>query len=86
MIFEGDNKTGMLKHDDQFRGVEHSYLNGIGSGGSHFNYVSPDFFKLVPWEGKGNKPVGYGPDSVSASITTAYRIEMKCRVCPLSIL
>jgi predicted dehydrogenase len=75
MFFEGDNKTGMLKHDDQFRGVEHSYLNGIGCGGSHFNYVSPDFYKLVPWEGKGYKPIGYGFDSVSASITAAYNIE-----------
>lgn len=75
MFFEGDNKTGMLKHDDQFRGVEHSYLNGIGCGGSHFNYVSPDFYKLIPWEGKGYKPIGYGFDSVSASITMAYQIE-----------
>jgi hypothetical protein len=75
MFFEGDNKTGMLKHNDQFRGVEHSYLDGIGCGGSHFNYVSPDFYKLVPWEGKGYKPVGYGFDSVSASITMAYNIE-----------
>jgi D-galacturonate reductase len=75
MIFEGDKKTGMLKHDDQFRGVEHSYLDGIGSSGSHFNYVSPDFFKLVPWEGNGYKPVGYGPDSVSASIIMAHSIE-----------
>jgi predicted dehydrogenase len=75
MFFEGDNKTGMLKHDDQFRGVEHSYLDGIGCGGSYFNYVSPDFYKLVPWEGKGYKPTGYGFDSVSASITMAYNIE-----------
>jgi len=77
MFFEGDNKTGMLKHDDQFRGVEHSYLNGIGCGGSHFNYVSPDFYKLVPWEGDGFKPVGYGFDSVSASVSMACLIERK---------
>jgi D-galacturonate reductase len=75
MFFEGDKKTGMLKHDDQFRGVEHSYLDGIGSSGSHFNYVSPDFYKLAPWEGEGYKPVGYGFDSVSASVTMAYHIE-----------
>ncbi len=75
MFFEGDHKTGMLKHNDQFRGVEHSYLDGIGCGGSHFNYVSPDFFKLVPWEGNGYKPIGYGPDSVSALITMACMIE-----------
>jgi len=75
MFFEGPGKTGMIKHNDQFRGVEHSYLEGIGCAGSHFNYVSPDFYKLVPWEGKGYKPVGYGPESVSASIITAVQIE-----------
>ena len=75
MFFEGDGKTGMIKHNDQFRGVEHSYLEGIGCGGSHFNYVSPDFYKLVPWEGTGYKPIGYGFDSVAASVMTASRIE-----------
>lgn len=75
MFFEGKGKTGMIKHNDQFRGVEHSYLEGIGCGGSHFNYVSPDFYKLVPWEGKGYKPVGYGYESVAASVIMAYQIE-----------
>jgi len=75
MFFEGEGKTGMIKHNDQFRGVEHSYLEGIGCGGSHFNYVSPDFYKLVPWEGKGYKPIGYGYESVAASVTMAYHIE-----------
>jgi D-galacturonate reductase len=75
MFFEGPGKTGMIKHNDQFRGVEHSYLEGIGCGGSHFNYVSPDFYRLVPWEGECYKPVGYGPESVSASITMAVSIE-----------
>lgn len=31
--------------------------------------------KFVLWEGTGYKPIGYGPDSVSASVTTAVRIE-----------
>lgn len=75
MFFEGDGMTGMIKHNDQFRGVEHSYLEGIGSGGSHFNYVSPDFYRIVPWEGPGYKPVGYGYDSVAASVTMACQIE-----------
>ena len=82
MFFEGDGKTGMVKHDDQFRGVEHSYLNGIGCGGSHFNYVSPDFYKLVPWEGDGFKPVGYGFESVSASVTMACQIENRVSELP----
>jgi D-galacturonate reductase len=75
MFFEGEGKTGMIKHNDQFRGVEHSYLEGIGVGGSHFNYVSPDFYKLVPWEGLGYKPVGYGFESVAASVKTACKME-----------
>jgi hypothetical protein len=75
LFFEGNGKTGMIKHDDQYRGIEHSYLEGIGCAGSHFNYVNSDFFRFVPWEGDGYKPVGYGPDSVSASITTAVGIE-----------
>ncbi len=75
MFFEGEGKSGLLKHDDQFRGVEHSYLEGIGCAGSHFNYVSPDFYRLVPWDGDGYKPVGYGFESIAALVTTAFRIE-----------
>jgi predicted dehydrogenase len=75
MFFEGDDKGGALKHDDQFRGVCHSYLGGIGCAGSVFNFVSPDFYQLVPWEGEGLKPVGYGFASVAATITTIQRIE-----------
>jgi D-galacturonate reductase len=75
MYFEGDGKTGMLKHNDQFRGVSHSYLEGIGCAGSTFNYVNPDFYRLVPWEGEGYKPIGYGYDSVAATINTIHRIE-----------
>ncbi len=75
MFCEGDGKTGMIKHDDQFRGVSHSYLEGIGCAGSHFNFVNPEFYRLVPWEGVGYKPVGYGYDSVAATITTIHRIE-----------
>ncbi len=36
---------------------------------------NPDFFKLVPWEGIGFKPVGYGAESVTAIINTIQRIE-----------
>jgi len=75
MYCEGNGKTGMIKHDDQYRGVAYSYLEGIGPGGSAYNYVSPDFFRLVPWEKDGYKPVGYGPDSVSAIIGTIKDIE-----------
>jgi predicted dehydrogenase len=75
MYFEGDGKTGMLKHNDQFRGVSHSYLTGAGCCGSTFNYVNPDFYRLVPWEGEGYKPDGYGYESVAATISMIHRIE-----------
>ena len=75
MFCEGDGKTGLIKHDDQFRGVTHCYLDPIGIGGSRHNFVSPDFFRYVEWEGKGYKPIGYGADSVSAILTTIHRIE-----------
>jgi predicted dehydrogenase len=84
MFFEAPGKTGMIKHNDQFRGVEHCYLEGIGCGGSHFNYVSPDFYRLVPWEGNGYKPIGYGPESVSATLTMVHNIENKVEGMPES--
>ncbi|MHB1191231.1 MAG: Gfo/Idh/MocA family protein [Armatimonadota bacterium] len=75
MFCEGDGKSGMIKHDDQFRGVTHSYLEGIGCAGSVHNFVSPDFYRLVPWEGAGYKPVGYGFDSVAATINSIFSME-----------
>ena len=75
MFFEGKDKTGHLKHDDQFRGVSHCYLEGIGYAGSHFNFVNPDFYRLLPWEKKGYKPAGYGYDSIAAIINTIVQIE-----------
>ncbi len=75
MFCEGKGKSGMICHDDQFRGVIHSYLDGIGCAGSVYNYINPDFYRLVPWEGEGSKPVGYGFDSVAATINSISRME-----------
>ncbi len=82
MFCEGPGKSGLIAHDDQFRGVEHSYLKGIGCAGSVFNYVSPDFFRLVPWEGPGYKPIGYGYDSVEANLGAIQRIEREAADLP----
>ncbi len=72
MFFEGDDKSGSLFHDDQFRGVEYSFVKGQAKT---FQYINPDFFRLVPWEGDGLKPVGYGFDSVAAIVSQAASIE-----------
>jgi predicted dehydrogenase len=74
MYCEGEGRTGLIFHDDHHRGVAYSYLEGIGLGGSHYNYVSPDFFRLVPWEGPGYKPIGYGYESVAGITQTIHRI------------
>jgi predicted dehydrogenase len=75
LFCEGATKTAELKHNDQHRGVSHCYLEGIGCGGTRYNYVSPDFFRLVPWEGAGLRPVGYGFESVAANLRAMRRIE-----------
>ncbi|MEA3366343.1 MAG: hypothetical protein U9Q79_11950, partial [Candidatus Hydrogenedentes bacterium] len=79
---EGDGKTGMFEHNDQFRGVSHSYLEGIGTGGAVFNYINPDFFQLSPWEGAGYKPMGYGYDSVAANLGAVGRIIAETAALP----
>ena len=75
MYCEGSDASGMIQHIDNDRGVRHCYLEGIGCGGSKYNYVSPDFYRVVPWEGGGLKPIGYGYDSVAASVESMCRIE-----------
>ncbi len=75
MFCEGEGRAGLIKHNDQFRGVSHSYLEPSGAGGSHFNFINPDFYRLVPREGEGAEPVGYGVDSIAAIISRARQLE-----------
>jgi len=75
MYCEGENCGSLIKHNDQFRGVSHSYVDNIGVAGTKFNFINPDFYRLVSWEGEGYKPVGYGYDSVAANIGSMFRIE-----------
>jgi D-galacturonate reductase len=79
---EGEGRSGMIRHDDHDRGVSYAYLEAIGPGGSYFNYVSPDFFRLVPWEGEGLRPVGYGFESIEAIVDTVLRVERESRSLP----
>ena len=43
--------------------------------GAAFRFVSPDYFRLVPWEGEGLRPVGYGYDSVEAIVEAANAVN-----------
>ncbi|MDY0167836.1 MAG: Gfo/Idh/MocA family oxidoreductase, partial [Thermoguttaceae bacterium] len=51
LLCEGDNCGGTLRHDDQYRGICHGYVDR--KAGAMFRFVSPDYFRLVPWEGEG---------------------------------
>jgi predicted dehydrogenase len=73
LFCEGDDCGGMLRHDDQFRGVSHGYVDR--RSGAIFRYVSPDYFRLVPWPGVGLKPVGYGYDSVEAIVEAVQQVN-----------
>jgi predicted dehydrogenase len=75
MYCEGKDQTGLIYHDDHHRGTAYSYLEGIGPGGSKYNYVSPDFYRLVHWEGPGYKPIGYGYESVAGITNAIHRLE-----------
>lgn len=70
LYFEGAGASAMVRHHDQDRGVQHCYLPEA-AGGKSFQFVNPDFFRLVPWEGEGLKPVGYGYESIEANVHAA---------------
>jgi len=73
MYCEGDDCGAIIDHNDQFRGVSHGYVDR--RAGAAFRYVSPDYFRLVPWEGEGLKPVGYGFESIEALVLAARRVN-----------
>lgn len=65
---EGENAGATIVHNDQFRGVQHGYLD-------KFKYINPDYFRLIPWDGPGLRPAGYGYDSIEAALHAASKIE-----------
>jgi predicted dehydrogenase len=79
MFCEGPDGGAMIRHDDQFRGVSHAYVDR--QGGAAFRFVSPDYFRLVPWQGDGLKPVGYGYDSVAAIVEAAIEVSSRHTPC-----
>ena len=62
MYCAGSGKSGMLVHNDQYRGIEYSYVEKID--GKYYSEPSPDYFKYVNLGGEGLTPVGYGYRSI----------------------
>ncbi|MHB0946620.1 MAG: Gfo/Idh/MocA family protein [Sedimentisphaerales bacterium] len=62
MYCAGNGKSGMLVHNDQYRGIEHCYVEKVD--GKYYSEPSPDYFKYVNLGGEGLTPVGYGHRSI----------------------
>lgn len=72
MYFAGDDKSGMLVHDDQYRGIKHCYIEkGTDPGDTYYAEPSPDYFKYVDLGGGFLTPVGYGYRSIEYIIKSA---------------
>ena len=65
MYFRQGDRSAMIVHDDQYRGVKHTYLKkGNDPGDTYYAEPSPDYFKYVDLGGGGLTPVGYGYRSI----------------------
>jgi D-galacturonate reductase len=73
MFCEGNDVGSIIRHDDQFRGVSHGYVDRLA--GAAFRFVSPDYMRLVPWQGEGLKPIGYGYDSIEGIVEGAILVN-----------
>lgn len=72
-------KGALLRHSDQYRGLEYSYANPpAGPGSTAYTEPSPDYFQYVPLGGEGLTPVGYGFRSIAAIVRAVLRVENAC--------
>jgi len=65
MYCAGDNRSGMIVHNDQYRGIEYCYVKkGTDPGDTYYAQPSPDYFKYIDLGGGLLTPVGYGYRSI----------------------
>jgi predicted dehydrogenase len=63
MYCAGNDTSGMLVHNDQYRGLEYCYVTD-SMDSKFYHEPSPDYFKYVDLGGSGLTPVGYGYRSI----------------------
>lgn len=62
---KGEGDATLIVHDDQFRGVRHTYLAASDSPGDTVSAEpNPDYYRLIDQGGEGLTPIGYGHRSV----------------------
>jgi len=65
----GTDGGAMIVHNDQFRGIEHAYLERPDHpGGTIYSEPNPDYFQYVDTGGPGLEPTGYGYRSIEQII------------------
>jgi len=65
------DKGGLLRHSDQYRGVEHVYTGNPAI----YAEPSPDYFQYVDLGGGGRTPVGYGYRSIEYLYRCCLKVE-----------
>jgi predicted dehydrogenase len=72
----GGDRGGMLRHSDQYRGLEYAYVDKpSGPGATAYAEPSPDYFQYVDLGGPGLTPVGYGYRSIEYIVRACLRVE-----------
>ncbi len=70
------NAGALLRHSDQYRGLEYVYTCRPESpGGTIYAEPSPDYFQYVDRGGPGLAPVGYGYRSIEYLFRCCLRVE-----------
>jgi predicted dehydrogenase len=70
------DRGAMIRHSDQYRGLEYVYTDRPGSpGATTYAEPSPDYFQYVEVAGQGLAPVGYGYRSVDHLVRACMRVE-----------
>jgi D-galacturonate reductase len=75
MYCAGNGRGALLKHSDQYRGLEYSYgEKPQGEGTTVYAEPSPDYFQYVNVGGQGLVPVGYGYRSIDHIVRACIRV------------
>jgi D-galacturonate reductase len=75
MYCAGNGRGALLKHSDQYRGLEYSYIEKPqGEGATVYAEPSPDYFQYVNVGGQGLVPVGYGYRSIDHIVRACIRV------------
>lgn len=69
------DRGAMLRHSDQYRGLEYAYIERPDSpGATAYTEPSPDYFQYLDLGGPGLTPVGYGYRSIEHLVRAAIRV------------